>query len=154
MSTFTVEELDNVLPTLSSDGWVTNEHLIMRKLFMYYLTGYHNQSNFFRGMVPTLKEALMNTSRDAGLITIKDTIRTQLINLYGIYFPTSDMKVELEVEYNRATELYELTINISLKTSSGESLSLDTEIIANNGGGITNMPFIRNNIINNESNFK
>lgn len=151
-----MSEYDTKVPVLSTDGWMTNTSLIIEQIFLYYLTGYYKQSNFFMGRVYTIKEALMESSRDSELYFVKEKIISSLKELYSCYFDVSGINVSVDTQkrFDSKEELWDLIIDVVIKVSDTEEYKLSQTLIANSSGVILNMATIKSLVLNNESSFE
>lgn len=84
---------DQYLPTLSSEGWLTNKEAIIEKLFIYFLAGDVYQSNTFKDYVYTLKEAIQRSDDNHPL---QDLISEYLTRLYEDFFPVVEPTITIQ----------------------------------------------------------
>lgn len=75
--------LISTLPSLSIDGYITNRHVIMYKLWLYFLASEYSQSNIWRKQIYSLKY-ILNTIDDK--MDIGREIELALTKLYENYF--------------------------------------------------------------------
>ena len=76
-------DINNAVPSLSSDGFITNKNLQMTKLFGYFMAADYSQSTFFKDSVYSLKYILAQYTNPA---TAAVAIETALKELYKKYY--------------------------------------------------------------------
>lgn len=111
--------LDEMLPTLSSDGWLENKESIIEKLFIYFLAGDMYQSNTFADYVYTLKECIQRS--DDHNHPLEDNIIDYLTKLYENFFPIVEPTVTIEEQDDRLHYI----INLTLKESDGKTYQMN-----------------------------
>jgi len=113
----------DVIPNLSVDGFITDKHMMMVKLYEYFLSADYSQSNTFLGDISSLKFLINETK---GAEALKDDVNRTLNKLYERYFETVTVdtvvtdnanSIELKVnviaiDYDGVT--YKLNENISI----------------------------------------
>jgi len=81
------------VPTLSTDGFITDRGNIMVKLFEYLITSNYSQSNIFINGVSSLKYIVAGASD--GLELVRAVKRT-ILDMYVSYYDTVDVDVDLK----------------------------------------------------------
>ena len=84
-------DINNAIPSLSTDGFITNKNLQMTKLFGYFMAADYSQSTFFKGKVHSLKYILAQYPNPGSAAM---AIQTSLKNLYGNYYDKVNAYVE------------------------------------------------------------
>ena len=85
--------ISNAIPSLSSDGFITNKNLQMTKLFGYFMAADYSQSTFFKHRVMSLKYVLAQYPKPADAAL---GIKTALTTLYSKYYDKVTVYVEQE----------------------------------------------------------
>lgn len=80
------------IPSLQVDGFVVNKNAILVKLFEYFLTSDYSQSTTFRGDIASLKYLIATYE---STFELKNDIISTLTRLYGAYFKTPLINVEI-----------------------------------------------------------
>lgn len=109
---------DQVVPSLSTDNWLTSKEAIIEKVFIYFLAGEVSQTNIYRNQVYTLKEITQSTKEEGG---IKGKIEDYLKSLYSPYFPSVEPKVTLE----ELDDEIRYIIDIDFKDEEGKNYNLN-----------------------------
>ena len=93
-----------MLPTLTEHGYITNKHLIVRKLWEYFLAADYSQSNIFRDYVYSLRYIVAKEHPD----DIGAVLESTLSRYYGEYF--DNVEVETEVTNNADSGILDIGI--------------------------------------------
>ena len=101
---------DITLPSLTTDGALTDVHEILRKQFMYFMASDFSQSNMFYNSVYSLKY-IMSTEKDE--IGLSQALRTSLTNLYEAFFTNPSIIIDPVV----TDSLIVLNVNVKVKVN-------------------------------------
>lgn len=102
-----MSNIKGTVPTLTTDGWVTNKNLQLVKIFEYFLASDYSQSNTFNGMIASLKYIItMNHTVDETTEAIERT----LTKLYASYYDTVSIIVDVTEDDDNGIVNY--TINV------------------------------------------
>lgn len=105
--------MSNAIPSLSINGFITNNNSIMVKLYEYFLTSEYSQSNTFYGEIASLKYILQHYT---GLEEIKVAIREALTTMYLRYFATVIVDVTISETDSKTTYLVDMVVTDSKGT--------------------------------------
>jgi hypothetical protein len=83
----------NVVPTLSSNGWVTESSRKIDFLISYYSIADYSQSSFFLGQVKSLPYLLQLHQND--MVSLRDAIENDLLTLLNAYYDGADVLVDI-----------------------------------------------------------
>lgn len=117
--------MDNrIIPTLSTDKFISEPILKLDTLFAYFLSSDYSQSNTYRGSISSLKYLMQkNTGDDNGLISdIISTLNTYLLR----YFTEVNVYAEMKEETI-------IGISIRVKDSDGVEATLERSLNVANG---------------------
>lgn len=93
----------NTIPSLSSDGFITNKNMQMARLFSYFMAADYSQSTFFKDKVQSLKYLLAKYNKPA---SAANAIRASLAALYTNYFDKVNVYVDQEDTERGIVKLY------------------------------------------------
>jgi len=120
--------IGNCVPTLSVDGWVKDNQLIVIKLFEHYLAADANQSNLFANKIKSLKYVLLNYKEP---YDISKAITEDLKVIYGKHYNNISVEVTAKEDPVDAGRLIiEVSIIVTLPN---ETIVLSKAIKAYNG---------------------
>lgn len=114
----------SAIPTLTVDGFVTNKHIQMFKLFEYFLASDYSQSNIYYGEIASLKYILATNP----IGELQRSIENALSKLYQAYFDKATINTWVEEEGAR----YHIYIDI-LAEDNNKTYSLAKEVKASKG---------------------
>ena len=123
---------NKAVPSLSTVGWTKNYNEIISKLYIYFIISEYSQSNSFYGKIASLKYILQSHS---DVEEIKLAIQRTLIDMYGRYFDSVDVIVEV-METGNAT-IY--TLNIITIADNGITYKLNKIIETDSKNTIINL---------------
>ena len=83
----------NTIPSLSTDGFITNKNMQMTRLFSYFMAADYSQSTFFKDKVQSLKYILAKNPKPFAAAT---AIRSSLAELYTKYYDKVNIYVDQE----------------------------------------------------------
>ena len=132
--------MNNVLPTLTLDGYLDSVEIMMTKLFEYFVTSEYSQSKLFYTNISSLPYLV----RDAGpdLDKLEDSVKETLTKLYSrfwnnvtVFVNVKDKKIsstkhktiidiDIEVIHNNRT----YTLNKSAEVTDNEVRKIDKKI--------------------------
>lgn len=119
--------MKSMIPTLTTDGYVTNKNIIMRKLWEYFVTSEYSQSNTFYAKVSSLKWLIASHKVSSEL---SRSVEDSLVALYKRYFDNVECDATIESVNN--TGMYKL--KIGLRAVDGEkTYHLAQELEYSNG---------------------
>lgn len=117
--------MKSTLPTLTLDGYLTNKHLLISKLWIYYLASNKSQSNTFS--IHSLKYDL-NTSRvDRSLAS---GIESSLVSLFGSYFDKVAADIDVKTDKTTNTQFCKIALTL---TDEDKKYYLYKELESKNG---------------------
>jgi len=120
----------DALPTLSPVGFITNRTLMMAKLYEYFISSEHSQSNTFFGEVVSLKYIL---SEAANLPELQDMTVTALTKMYSKYFAS----VAVDITVTSTDNTMSISVNIRTVDDAAKTYQL-SEIVNVTDNNITN----------------
>jgi len=132
--------MNNVLPTLTLDGYLDSVEIMMTKLFEYFVTSEYSQTKLFYTNISSLPYLV----RDAGpdLDKLEDSVKETLTKLYSrfwnnvtVFVNVKDKKIsstkhktiidiDIEVIHNNRT----YTLNKSAEVTDNKVRKLDKKI--------------------------
>lgn len=95
-----------VFPSLSTDGYIEDRNIIIKKILEMFVASDENQSNFFS--VKSYKYIV--NSHDAGF-SVSDEIKKALVDMYSHFFETTT--VEVGSTFKEEDSMYLYTISVS-----------------------------------------
>ena len=117
-----------VIPTLSTDGFISNPKMIMAKLFQYYLSCDYYQSTPFKGTNKSLRYTMSKFDNDTNRL-IRE-IESDLTHIFGPYFSNLAVSANLISKPNDGLQI----IKIDVKgDANGTSYSLERDVKLVNG---------------------
>ena len=119
------------LPTLSLHGFITDESLMMSKIYEYFLTTQQSQSVIYEYYIKSYDKIVKDTptvSRD-----VINALQENLHGLYSEYFVNVEAIVNLEERDKNDNSVYRLLIEVNCVGNSGNNLSLSKALVVNNG---------------------
>jgi len=124
------------LPTLTIHGFITDESLLMSKLYEYFLTTQHSQSLLYNYYINSYDKIIKDSptvSKD-----VVNGLEEALYKLYDEYFTNIEPTVRLEEKDDNDKSVYKLYIEIDCIGASGEKLSL-SKVLTTTNGSITGL---------------
>lgn len=94
-----------LFPSLSTDGFVEDRNIIIRKLLEMFVACHENQSVFYN----TKSYKYIVNTFEPGFYTA-DEIKKALESMYGAYFDSSTINVDNEYKEEEAVFLYSISI--------------------------------------------
>ena len=117
--------MKSTLPTLSIDEYLTNKHLLIPKLWLYYLAADKSQSSFYN--VSSLKYDLSSSSVDRDL---SSSMEKSLESLYGAYF--DKVTADVNIKTDKGTNTQYCRVSLTLEDD-GQKYYLLKELETKNG---------------------
>ena len=117
--------MESTLPTLSLDGYLTNKHLLISKLWIYYLASNKSQSNTFS--IHSFKYDLSTSTVDRSLAS---TIENSLSSLFGAYFDKVAADVDVKTDSGTNTQYCKIALTL---TDDDKKYYLYKELESKNG---------------------
>ena len=121
------------IPTLSTDGFISDPNQKLEKLVVYFITAEHSQSNTFIDKVNSLKYLVAQYSEN--ITKFKSAVELALSNLVGAYFDTVSVMVDFDEDEN-GSELSTFKLNIDItasNTDTAEYARFSTDVNVING---------------------
>ena len=120
------------LPTLDTDGWVSDPHQKANRLMAYFFCSDFTQTNAHLGKIASLPWIIKNNQRN--YMDLQDTIRRNLTALFSAYYDTVECKVRVKQITNALgdTAQYDASVHV-LMTQDGQTYNLAKSLtIVNN----------------------
>lgn len=117
-----------VVPTLSTDGFISNPKMIMTKLFQYYLSCDHYQSTPFKGTNRSLRYTMSKFDNDTNRL-IRE-IENDLTAVFIPYF--SNLAVSVNLVNDKLSGMQIIKINVK-GDSNNLTYSLERDVKLTNG---------------------
>lgn len=114
--------MPNYIPTLGLDGFINNPQIVMRKLWLYFLTSEYSQSSIFYGDIKSFKY-IMATAKVG--TDIEEVMENSLRNLYNKYFNNVSVDVECKLDPNTQTHYLKIALVVN---DNGKNYQLANEI--------------------------
>ena len=116
------------VPSLTTDGFITNKRLMISKIWDYILASDYSQSNIFYGKVTSLKHILATNTPPFG---VKDALAKYLNTCFKKYFETVNVEINVIDTGNDST--FKVEIAVALTDDNGKTYHLYDEIQYTNG---------------------
>lgn len=116
-----------ILPSLTIHGMIDNKHLIMKKLWEYFITSDYSQSTSFAGHVHSLRYLIASEQQG----NLASAIESALTEMYTPYF--SQIEVKAEVTDKETDSKYSIGISVYAKDAEGTLYTLNKELKTSNG---------------------
>ena len=119
------------LPTLTTHGFITDNNLIMTKLYEYFLTTQYSQSVLYNSYMNSYDKIVKNTptvSKD-----VINGLKEALYNIYSNYFHNVEPTVKLEERDDENNSVYRIYIEIECSGDNREKLLLSKVLNTSNG---------------------
>ena len=120
----------NALPTLTIKGFITDENLMMSKLYEYFLTTQYSQSMLYSDNIESYDRVI----KDNIVIRkeLENDLHNSIYNLYSKYFTDVEPIIKL-IEYDKNNNpVYKVNIEISCKGRNGGLLTLSKSLTIEN----------------------
>jgi len=116
-----------IVPTLSLDGYVQDENVMMSKIYEYFLLTQYSQSYLYGGYIESYDKSIKATTALGS--EVEAALENSLYRLYDKYFTDVEPTVKLEDEDG----LYKLTIDVSCVGANGDKLYLSKAMTITDG---------------------
>ena len=113
--------MGNVLPTLSSSGFVSGIAEKADRLMSYYFASEASQSNLYRGEITSLPKQIQLLGNDEAALSTR--IRTELERLFGNYFDGVEVNVNTDIPNAADPNRINVTVSATL-IEGGQQYSL------------------------------
>lgn len=97
----------HTMPTLSTDGWVTEPKKRLDRIIAYYLASNPSQTLLFKGRVRSLQNAIREAGNNYDVLST--IIRNDLSSILGNNFPEGNT---VDVTYNEISTNGQINVNI------------------------------------------
>lgn len=121
--------MTSCLPTLTLDGFVTNKQIMFYKIWEYFLTSEHSQSNTFN--VASYKYIMATAFENSDTQSIARSMEGALESLYKKYY--DNVKVDCETVDDTETNTLKVRISITVSDNGGSTYRLARELENTNG---------------------
>lgn len=129
------------IPSLSVDGYLTNKHTMMMKLFEYFLSTDYSQSNTFMFKIASFKY-IINIHKDP--TDVKRLIISTLSDMYLRYYQqvtvnvtiatdTSSVRYHIDITATEGDDVYDLSYSIVNKNGILRSYDENQELLYDGG---------------------
>ena len=116
-----------MIPTLSTEAWITDPNKMMQKIFYYYVTSMYSQSNLFT--IKSLQYTLAtNKNTDEALVAVEQ----DLLYLYSAYFTNVKVFIKTTLSFTDGVAAY--IINIEGVFKDNITYNLSTSLLAEDTG--------------------
>jgi hypothetical protein len=119
------------LPTLTTHGFITDETLLMSKLYEYFLTTQYSQSVFYKDYINSYDKIIKNSPTVSNKLEYE--LSDALYKLYNRYFDDVTPTVRLEDKNPEGETAYRLYIDIECVGSDGRKLALSKVLVTTDG---------------------
>lgn len=113
-----------IVPTLSTDNFISEPILKLDVLYAYFLSSEFSQSNTYKGEISSLKYLMQKNTGDSSML-VSDLIST-LTTYLKRYFTEVNVYAEM-------TDVTVIGVSIQVKDSEGVEATLDRALKLNNG---------------------
>jgi len=123
--------LAKVLPTLSTKGFISDENIIMSKLYEYFLTTQNSQSLLYGDDIESYDKIIKNN-----IVVHKELendLNNSIYNLYSKYFTDVEPDVKLKEHDINGNSVYKVKIEVSCKGKNNTTLTLSKSLTIDNG---------------------
>lgn len=130
--------MSTAIPHLSINGWISDNSTKMTKLYEYFLTSEHSQSNTFINKIASLKYIIQ---KHAGTSEIESVIKSSLYNMYIRYY--KEVTVIITTVVNDDSVTYSTDISAVDFDNKVNKLSNNINV---SGSNILNMDTLMSNL--------
>jgi len=130
--------MSTAIPHLSINGWISDNSTKMTKLYEYFLTSEHSQSNTFINKIASLKYIIQ---KHAGTSEIESAIKSSLYNMYIRYY--KEVTVIITTAVNDDSVTYSTDISAVDFDNKVNKLSNNINV---SGSNILNMDTLMSNL--------
>ncbi len=110
---------DKPVPTLSSDGWVTNTQMKADYLISHFFLSEYSRTYLYHGDISSFPWLLQNNKDNAA--KLKTDTQSTLSKYFGRYFPKAEVQVEVKQEEGSK---YSITIVVIVTDVDGKEFSI------------------------------
>lgn len=121
--------MGNILPTLSSSGWIEEIAEKADRVMTYFFVSEYSQSDSFKGNITSLPHLIQKFGNDP--LTLKSEVSRKLQGLLERYFDEASVGTEITNE-DQAHSKMDLEVSVMLRDG-GEAYSLARVIKTLNG---------------------
>lgn len=97
--------MNNVFPSLSTDGFVVDRGLILKKTMEMFFSTFENQSNVF----PVRSYKFIVNNFEHGM-EVANRIELELGAMYEVYFDTTNIKVDYSLDVDKSIYFYSIGV--------------------------------------------
>ena len=120
-----------VLPTLTTKGFISDENLMMTKLYEYFLTTQYSQSVLYSGNIESYDKVVKNNVVIQK--ELENDLHDSIYNIYSKYFTDVEPMVKLIDHDINGNSVYKVNIEVTCKGRDGATLSLSKSLTMNDG---------------------
>lgn len=116
-----------MIPTLSTENWITDPNKMMQKIFYYYVTSMYSQSNLYT--IKSLQYTLAtNKNTEEALVVIEQDLQY----LYSKYFTNVTVIINTTLSFTDGIAAY--IVNIEGVFKDNKTYNLSTSLLADDTG--------------------
>lgn len=115
----------NVVPTLSTDGWVETPIIKADRLFAHFFVSEYSQTFLYKGNVTSFPYIIQNNKEDPS--GTASAVKISLTNYFNRYYENCDVAVDWKMA-PEDTARVELEIYVELLDSDGVKFSLGNTV--------------------------
>jgi len=116
-----------MIPTLSTENWITDPNKMMQKIFYYYVTSMYSQSNLHT--IKSLQYTLAtNKNTEEALVVIEQ----DLLYLYSKYFTNVTAVINTTLSFTDGVAAF--IVNIEGVFKDNKTYNLSTSLLADDSG--------------------
>ena len=116
-----------MIPTLSTENWITDPNKMMQKIFYYYVTSAYSQSNLYT--IKSLQYTLAtNKNTEEALVVIEQ----DLLYLYSKYFTNVTAVINTTLSFTDGVAAF--IVNIEGVFKDNKTYNLSTSLLADDSG--------------------
>lgn len=116
-----------MIPTLSTENWITDPNKMMQKIFYYYVTSMYSQSNLHT--IKSLQYTLAtNKNTEEALVVIEQ----DLLYLYSKYFTNVTAVINTTLSFTDGIAAF--IVNIEGVFKDNKTYNLSTSLLADDSG--------------------
>lgn len=116
-----------MIPTLSTENWITDPNKMMQKIFYYYVTSMYSQSNLHT--IKSLQYTLAtNKNTEEALVVIEQ----DLLYLYSKYFTNVTVVINTRLSFTDGVAAF--IVNIEGVFKDNKTYNLSTSLLADDSG--------------------
>ena len=119
------------LPTLTLNGFVTDDNLMMTKIYEYFLTTLASQSTLYAYYISSYDKLVKDTPTVSN--DLEMAMRDSLYKLYDRYYNNVEPTVSLLIKDELGNSVYSVGIEIECYNDAGDKLYLSKSLTVTDG---------------------